>query len=76
MPKLSTIACSRSICALADADSPYLPLPNGAGMRVAVRNLLHVRQHRCPTCHLVMDRDDNAAINILRLGLQSLGPRP
>jgi hypothetical protein len=42
MPKLSTIACSRSSCALADADSPYLPLPNGAGMRVAVRRTLRV----------------------------------
>ncbi|MHC1631504.1 MAG: RNA-guided endonuclease InsQ/TnpB family protein [Methanotrichaceae archaeon] len=27
--------------------------------------------HECPRCGLVMDRDENAAINILRLGLQS-----
>ncbi|MGC9515996.1 RNA-guided endonuclease InsQ/TnpB family protein [Methanocrinis sp.] len=30
------------------------------------------RVHECPQCGLVMDRDENAAINILRLGLQSL----
>ena len=33
---------------------------------------LSVRVHECD-CGLVMDRDQNAAINILRLGLQSLG---
>ncbi|MCQ1536662.1 transposase, partial [Methanosarcina sp. KYL-1] len=26
----------------------------------------------CPYCGLVLDRDHNAAMNILRLGLQSL----
>ena len=30
------------------------------------------RVHECPQCGLVMSRDENAAINILRLGLQSL----
>lgn len=30
------------------------------------------RVHKCPCCGLVMDRDENAAINILRLGLQSV----
>ena len=38
-----------------------------------VKKGLSVRIHRCPHCGLVMDRDQNAAINILRLGLQSLG---
>jgi len=33
---------------------------------------LSERIHECPQCGLVMDRDENAAINILRLGLQSL----
>jgi len=32
-----------------------------------------MRVHHCPHCGLVIDRDQNAAINILRLGLQSLG---
>ncbi|TAK14002.1 MAG: transposase [Anaerolineae bacterium] len=36
---------------------------------------LSVRVHQCPNpgCGLVMDRDENAANNILRLGLESLG---
>ncbi|MBN1134833.1 MAG: transposase, partial [Methanosarcinaceae archaeon] len=31
------------------------------------------RTHECISCGLVMDRDHNAAINILRLRLQSVG---
>jgi putative transposase len=34
---------------------------------------LRVRLHHCKGCGLVLDRDHNAAINILALGLQSLG---
>jgi putative transposase len=34
---------------------------------------LDVRVHECPECGLIMDRDQNAAINILRLGLESPG---
>jgi putative transposase len=41
------------------------------GMIVA--KMLSERVHACPHCGLVMDRDQNAAINIMRLGLQSLG---
>jgi putative transposase len=37
---------------------------------------LSERQHRCPTCQVVLDRDHNAAINILRCGLASLGLAP
>jgi putative transposase len=33
---------------------------------------LDVRIHDCPHCGLVLDRDHNAAINILALGLQSV----
>ena len=33
---------------------------------------LSVRVHTCPVCGLVMDRDENAALNILQLGLLSL----
>jgi len=33
---------------------------------------LSVRVHQCPDCGLILDRDQNAAINILRLGLQNL----
>jgi putative transposase len=38
-----------------------------------VEKSLDVRVHACPVCGLVMHRDQNAAINILRLGLESLG---
>lgn len=37
-----------------------------------VRKELSDRIHSCHSCGLVMNRDQNAAINILRLGLQSL----
>ena len=36
-----------------------------------LRKTLSQRRHRCPSCGLDIDRDENAARNILRLGLQS-----
>jgi putative transposase len=41
-----------------------------------VKKDLSVRMHNCFGCGLVLDRDHNAAINILTLGLQSLGLVP
>jgi putative transposase len=42
-----------------------------------VPKTLSVRVHRCPSCGLVMDRDHNAARNILFLGLSQAGlPQP
>ena len=38
-----------------------------------LRKALSMRRHDCPCCGLVLDRDENAARNILRLGLQSQG---
>jgi len=40
---------------------------------ILVEKSLSDRVHNCPQCGLSMDRDWNAAINILRLGLQSVG---
>lgn len=40
-----------------------------------VKKSLSVCVHQCPYCGLEMDRDLNAAYNILRLGLQSQGLR-
>lgn len=37
------------------------------------RKALYERIHDCPCCGLSLDRDENAAKNILRLGLQSQG---
>jgi putative transposase len=41
-----------------------------------VEKSLSVRIHSCPICGLEIDRDENAAINILALGLQGLGASP
>ena len=38
-----------------------------------LRKALSVRRHVCPCCGESINRDENAARNILRLGLQSLG---
>ncbi len=34
---------------------------------------LSEREYHCPCCGITLDRDHNAALNILRLGLQSVG---
>ncbi|MDY7003081.1 MAG: zinc ribbon domain-containing protein [Cyanobacteriota bacterium] len=34
---------------------------------------LSVRTHSCPKCQTVLDRDENAAINILNKGLNEVG---
>ena len=36
---------------------------------------LYKRTYRCGTCGLVMERDENSAINILRRSLARLGPQ-
>ncbi len=35
---------------------------------------LYKRMYRCETCGLVMDRDENSAVNILRRSLARRGP--
>ena len=55
--------------------------PNGTSQRCSrcgrvVKKPLSVRVHACPVCGLKIDRDENAAINILALGLESLGVSP
>lgn len=44
---------------------------SGCGCRVPKD--LSVRVHRCPECGLVLDRDENAALNILYRALNTLG---
>ena len=44
-----------------------------SGCGSIVEKGLSVRIHNCSGCGLVIDRDHNAAINILALGLQSIG---
>jgi len=55
--------------------------PRGTSQRCSscgtvVKKELRVRVHTCPACGLTIDRDVNAAINILALGLQSIGTNP
>jgi putative transposase len=38
-----------------------------------VQKTLSNRTHQCPNCQTVLDRDHNAAINILKKGLKYLG---
>ena len=39
-----------------------------SGCGTVVRKKLSERQHRCPVCGLDIDRDENAALNILHRG--------
>lgn len=55
--------------------------PNGTSQRCSkcgtvIKKSLSVRTHSCPVCGLKIDRDENAAINILALGLKNLGASP
>jgi len=59
----------------AEAGTRLIRVPPGgtsqtcSGCGSVVPKLLSERTHRCPDCGLVIDRDTNAARNILRLGL-------
>lgn len=57
-------------CALVN---PYHTSQRCSGCGQLVRKDSSVRVHRCPACGLVIDRDVNAARNILALGLQGVG---
>jgi putative transposase len=43
-------------------------LPDGSRCPQRVAKSLSVRTHVCPRCGLVLDRDENAALNIRRAG--------
>jgi len=47
-----------------------------SGCGEVVPKALNVRVHDCPHCGLILDRDLNAALNILARGLASVGHRP
>jgi putative transposase len=44
--------------------------------RREVPKVLSVRTHDCPHCGFVADRDNNAALNVLFLGLTQAGREP
>jgi putative transposase len=43
-------------------------MPDGSRCPQRVATSLSVRTHVCPCCGLVLDRDEHAALNILRAG--------
>ena len=44
-------------------------LPDGTPCPARIRKSLSMRTHICPRCGLILDRDENAAVNILACGL-------
>lgn len=52
---------------------PYNTSQNCSNCGKKVKKSLSTRTHVCPNCGYVEDRDINAAINILRLGLSTVG---
>ena len=53
--------------------SPHYTSQNCSGCGTLVKKSLSVRTHMCSTCGLVMDRDQNAAVNILAKALSTVG---
>lgn len=56
--------------------NPYNTSQDCSGCGSYVQKGLEIRTHKCPKCGLVMDRDLNASLNILRRGTSSLGKNP
>ena len=53
--------------------APQYTSQNCSGCGTLVKKSLSVRTHICPECGLVMDRDENAARNILAKSLSTVG---
>jgi putative transposase len=53
--------------------APHFTSQNCSGCGTLVKKTLSVRTHICPSCGLVMDRDHNAAKNILAKALSTVG---
>lgn len=54
---------------------PAYTSQNCSGCGVMVKKSLSVRTHCCPHCGLILDRDQNAALNILHEAIRILGHR-
>jgi putative transposase len=57
------------------AVSPRFTTQDCSGCGFRVKKTLSMRTHVCPSCGLVLDRDENAALNILRAALVDLAAR-
>jgi putative transposase len=55
--------------------NPKNTTQNCSGCGKPVKKDLGVRIHKCPHCGLELDRDDNASLNILSVGLHTLASR-
>jgi putative transposase len=53
--------------------NPHSTTIDCSGCGTKVPKTLSVRLHQCPKCQLELDRDENAAINILHKGLTAVG---
>jgi len=53
--------------------APHGTSQNCSECGVKVPKTLSVRTHECPSCGLILDRDENAAVNILNKALQAVG---
>jgi putative transposase len=53
--------------------NPHNTSQNCSGCGTKVPKTLSIRLHECPKCNLEMDRDENAAINILLKALNAVG---
>lgn len=53
--------------------NPHNTSQNCSGCGTKVPKTLSVRLHECPKCSLQMDRDENAAINVLYKALSAVG---
>ena len=55
---------------------PHYTSQNCSGCGEVVKKSLSVRTHECPACEIILDRDENAAINILLKALEMLDVNP
>ncbi|GHO72039.1 hypothetical protein KSC_109310 [Ktedonobacter sp. SOSP1-52] len=55
------------------AVSPHFTSQNCRGCGTLVKKSLSVRTHVCTDCGVVLDRDQNAALNILQKALSTIG---
>ena len=53
--------------------SPHFTTQDCRGCGYRVKKTLSMRTHVCPSCGLVLDRDQNAALNILAVALRTAG---
>ena len=68
--QVRTILVCKAACAgkRVVAVPPRYTSQDGSGCGARVPKSLSTRTHVCPACGLVLDRDENAAVNILRAG--------